>query len=92
MARVATRRQANIPDPKRDEVTSAEFAVDTEIEQCEFSLAIGQLQPDSDRPYLLQFEGSLLTNDLALVPGAVTQAGSAAMTRSLQVWNVILVA
>jgi hypothetical protein len=44
---------ANIPDPKRDEVTSAEFAVDTEIEQCEFSLAIGQLQPDSDRPYLL---------------------------------------
>jgi hypothetical protein len=59
---------ADVTDLQPDEITSAQLAVDTKVEQREISRAAKQLEPDADGPDLSQFERRLLANQLALVP------------------------
>ena len=49
-------------------VTSAQLAVDGQIEQGKFPDSLGQLKPDAYGPYLFQLQRQLLANQLALVP------------------------
>ena len=55
--------------PKLHQIAGAELAVDREIEQGEFSHALGQLKTYPDRLDLLEAERRLLSYELALVPG-----------------------
>jgi hypothetical protein len=55
--------------PKLHQVAGAEFAVDREIEQGEFSRALGQLKTYPDGPDLLEAQRRLLSYELAFVPG-----------------------
>jgi hypothetical protein len=43
-----------------DKVAASQFAVDGQIEQCEFPSSLGQLKSDPDRPNFLQLERRLL--------------------------------
>ena len=61
------------PDP--DVVTcryqAPKLAVDSQVEQGEFSNSLLHLQPDAQSPDVLELERRLLPNDLALVPWLV---------------------
>ena len=46
----------DIADTKLYEIAAAQFAVDGQIEQREFALAITQLEPDSNGPDIAQFK------------------------------------
>lgn len=58
----------HVPDLERDEVASAQLAVDAEVEQCEFAPPSLHLEGDAQRPDVLELEGRLLPDKLALVP------------------------
>ena len=58
----------HIVDAKRDQITPAQFAVDGEIEQCEFPGSLIELQPNPDNPDLLQLQRRFLAEQLAFVP------------------------
>ena len=59
----------DIADPQVDEIASAEFAVDREIEQGEIPDLLFELKADSDGPDFLEFERWFRAEELALVPG-----------------------
>jgi hypothetical protein len=59
---------ADVPDLEGNEVTTAELAVDSKVEECEFADPIFHLKADSKCPDVLGLEWRLLANDLALVP------------------------
>ncbi len=57
---------ADVPDLEADELTSAQLAVDPEVEEGELAYAVFHLQADSKRPDVLDLERRLLADDLAL--------------------------
>src|SRR4030095_3030958 len=59
---------ADVPDLEANEVAATELAVDAEIEECQLTQSILHLQPDAQRPDVLELEWRLLPDDLALVP------------------------
>jgi len=59
---------ANVPDLECNEVTSAELAVNSQVEQREFAYPVLHLETDSECPDILCLERRLLADDLALVP------------------------
>jgi hypothetical protein len=59
---------AHIPDFEGDEVASSQLAVDAEVEERQFSHPALHLEADAQRPDVLELEGRLLPDDLALVP------------------------
>jgi hypothetical protein len=54
--------------PQLHEVASPKLAIDSQIEQREVSTTVGDLKPDANRPYLLEFERRFLTDELAFIP------------------------
>jgi hypothetical protein len=60
---------ADVSNPKLYEVASSKFAVDCQVEECQFPASVRHLQTDADRPNLFELERCLLSNKLALVPG-----------------------
>jgi hypothetical protein len=56
----------DIPDAEVHEITSAQLAVDGEIEQGEIPNPLGDLQPDADGPGLLEFERRFRSDQPAL--------------------------
>src|SRR5205823_12762829 len=58
----------HIMDAQRDQITPAQFAVDSKVEQCEFPGSMIQLQPNPDSPDLLQLQRWLLAEQLVFVP------------------------
>jgi len=58
----------DIVDAKPYQVAPTKLAVDSEVEQRQFTVAMIQLQPNSDGPDLLQLQRGLLAEQLALVP------------------------
>jgi len=59
---------AHVPDPERDEVASAQLAVDAQVEEREFAHPAFHLKTDAKRPNVLRLECRLLPDHLALVP------------------------
>ena len=59
---------ADVPDLEGDEVTTAELAVDSKVEECEVADPVFHLKSDSKCPDVPGLERRLLANDLALVP------------------------
>jgi len=58
------------------EIAGTKFAVDGENAQGKFPATAGELQPNSNSPDLLQLEGGLLSDDLALVSGRSSGRGA----------------
>ena len=58
----------HVPDLEADEVAPAELAVNSQVEESELAHPVFHLEPDSKRPEVLDLEGRLLSDDLALVP------------------------
>src|SRR5262245_55032381 len=67
VSRISTRR--NVIDLERDDIATAELAVDGEIEQSEVTETTFDLELCPDRPDVLRAEWRLRSDDLALVPG-----------------------
>jgi hypothetical protein len=63
---------AQIVDLQTDEVAPPQFAVDRQVEHCEVAPARVDLKPGPDIPDFLRFEGTLLTNESAFVPGRLS--------------------
>jgi len=59
---------AHVPDLEGNEVASPQLAIDAQVEEREFAYAAFHLKVDAQRPDVLQLEGRLLPDDLALVP------------------------
>jgi hypothetical protein len=59
----------DIIDAQLHEIGAAQFAVERQIEQREFALAIAQLQTNPDSPNVPEFQGRFLSDQLAFVPG-----------------------
>jgi hypothetical protein len=59
---------ADVPDLEADKVTTAQFAVDSQVEEGKLAHPAFHLEADSKCPDVLESEWRLLTNDLALVP------------------------
>jgi len=51
-----------------DEFAAAQFAVDGQVEQREFALAISQFGSNANGPDVLEFERDLLPYQLAFIP------------------------
>jgi hypothetical protein len=60
---------ADVQNMQRGQITGAQLAVDTEIEKSQLPYSLVHLQTDPDCSDLLRLEGSLLSDELALVPG-----------------------
>jgi hypothetical protein len=58
----------HVPDFERDEIAAAQLAVDAQVEEREFAHPALHLKADAQRPDVLDLEGCLLPDDLALVP------------------------
>ena len=56
---------ADVPDLEGDEVTTAKFAIDSKVEECEVADPVFHLKSDSKCPDVLGLERRL---ELALVP------------------------
>lgn len=61
-------RRHHIDDFHLHQVTTAKLAVDRNVEQLEVALVLGQFKSHPDRPNMLRFQRSLLTDDASLVP------------------------
>jgi hypothetical protein len=59
---------AHVPHPEGDAVAAAQLAVDAHVEEGELSHPGLHLETDAQRPDVLELEGRLLPDDLALVP------------------------
>jgi hypothetical protein len=59
---------AHVSDFEADQVASAQLAVDAEVEQRQFAHPAFHLQSDAQGPDVLELEGRLLPDELALVP------------------------
>ena len=62
---------AHIAHAQLHQIAGAQLAVDAEIEQRQLPRAVLQLQSHADHPDLLELEGCLLSDELALIPGLV---------------------
>ncbi len=60
--------QGHIVDPERDQVTGAQLAVESEVEQGQIPDAMSDLEPDPNGPDFFDFESRLGSNQLAPVP------------------------
>ena len=60
---------AHVADPQSHQITRPQLAIDAEIKQGEFARAVLDLQPDPNRPNVLDLQRRLLSDQLALVPG-----------------------
>jgi hypothetical protein len=58
---------ANVPDLQAHQVATAQLAVDSQVEQCELPHTALHLQPDAQSSDVLDFERSLLADDLDFV-------------------------
>ncbi|MEA1052386.1 hypothetical protein U5801_21630 [Lamprobacter modestohalophilus] len=58
----------DILNAKPNQVTSAQLTVDSQVEKGKVTKPLAELQPDADRPNLLQLQRRLLPNGSALVP------------------------
>ena len=59
---------ADVSDLETDEITAAELAVDSQVEECKLAHSVLHLQADSKSPDVPDLERRLLSDDLALVP------------------------
>jgi hypothetical protein len=59
----------DITDAQLHEIAAAQFAVERQIEQREFALAITNFEANPNRPNVPEFERRFLTNQLAFIPG-----------------------
>jgi hypothetical protein len=66
---------ADVPDLQADQVTAAELAVDSQVEECQLAHPVLHLEADSERPDVLELERCLLADDLALVPWLAMSSG-----------------
>jgi hypothetical protein len=60
---------SDIANAQLHEIAAAQLAVDRQIEQREFALAIAQLEANAYCPNLPEFERCVLPDQLSLVPG-----------------------
>ena len=51
---------ADVAHTQLHKIAGSEFAIDSQIEECEISAPIGDLESYANRPYLLEFEWGLL--------------------------------
>jgi hypothetical protein len=59
----------DVADAEIDEVATAQFAVDREVEHCQVSNLMRVLKLNSDGPDVLRLQRRLLTDQFAFVPG-----------------------
>src|ERR1017187_7668181 len=59
----------DITDAQLHEIAAAQFAVERQIEQREFALAITNFEANPNRPNVPEFERHFLPNQLAFIPG-----------------------
>ncbi len=64
----------HIDDFYLNKITTAQLAVDSQIEECQIPVVLGQFKPNADRLGMFGFEWSFLTDDPALVPGRAKRA------------------
>src|SRR4051812_24074950 len=65
-----------VPNFEADEVTAAQLAIDTQVEQSKLAHPTFHLKADAKCPDVLELERCFLADDLALVPWlAVNSAG-----------------
>jgi hypothetical protein len=62
---------AHVADLQGNEVATAQFAVNPEIEESQLAEPAFHLEANAQRPNVLQLERCLLPHDLALVPRLV---------------------
>lgn len=55
----------NVTNAQPNQIACAQLAVDCEIKERQLPAIALELKPDSNRPYLLEFQGRLLPNQLA---------------------------
>ncbi len=67
---------ADVAYTQLHEIAGSEFAIDSQIEECEISASIGDLESYANRPYLFEFEWGLLTHKLSLVPWLASRIGN----------------
>ena len=68
---------AHVPDFEGDEVASSQLAVDAQVKEREFVHPVFHLETDAQRPDVLELEGCLLLDELALVPRLTMSSGIA---------------
>src|SRR3982074_1648552 len=73
---------ADVAYKQLHKIGGPEFAIDRQIEECEISALIGDLESYANRPYLLEFEWGLLAHKLSLVPWLASRIGNA----GIHVW------
>ena len=54
--------------PQADQIASPKLAIQRDVEERELACVLRELQPDADRPDLLQLERVLLTDQPSFVP------------------------
>ena len=60
--------QAVIPDLHFDDVTSAQFAIDRQIEQRTIAQASMLIEKEADCPHVARFQRTLRANHIACIP------------------------
>lgn len=53
---------------------AAQRAVDSQVEECQVAMVLGQFKPNPDRPNMLRFQRPLLAQDAPLVPSRAKRA------------------
>lgn len=64
----------DIDDLHRDQIATAQLAVDGQVEESQVAKVLGQLKPNPDRPDMFWLERSLLSQGAPLVPGGAKRA------------------
>src|SRR5262245_25707320 len=83
MARAATRSPWHTSRTRRFTRSHAQFTVDAEVEHRQLSQPSLHLEPNSNRPDLLEFERCLLADQLTFVPRCVALSNMEAFHRDL---------
>jgi hypothetical protein len=65
--------QQDVFNSNPDDVTASELAVDRKIEERQIARPLSKLEPNPNRPNLLDLERRLGSNDLASVPCDATE-------------------
>ena len=72
--------RSDIGHSQADDIASAQFAVDGDIEQRQVAFLFGELEPRPNGPYMLWLKRRLLADELALVPRPMLREVSRVVT------------
>jgi hypothetical protein len=67
-------RRHNVNNLHPNEIASAQFAIDSQVEKSKVSVFLSQFKPHSDRPDVLGFEREFLADNATFVPSRPKRA------------------